>query len=228
MRSAIILCGGKATRMGDLCESTPKVLMKIGDKTILEHQIELLRKSNIHRVILAVGHLMNCIKEEVGNSCRGVEILYSEESEPLGTAGAFKNAFSYLDDEEMCFGLNGDIFMPDFQTNIFEKTSQCIESDICVSTFSWTPPFGIVKPLEDGDRNFGTVSEFIEKKPVMVNAGFYIIKPQARPLFPNKGSIEYDVFEKGAKCSYYLYNGVWFDCGTPERLDEVNEYINRK
>lgn len=217
--SAIILCGGKATRMGDLCVSTPKILMEVKGETILEHQIEMLRKADVQKVVLAVGHLKETLRSEVGDTCRGVDIVYSEEDEPLGTGGAFKNAFKHVDGD--CFGLNGDIFMPGFNPSLLEKTN-LPQADIVVTTMTYTPPYGMVVPLDGVD--YGLVDRFEEKKPVMCNAGVYLIKESAKKLFPNKGSIEYDVFESmHVRCGYLKYNGKWFDLGTPEDLNRANQ-----
>lgn len=223
MRSAIILCGGKATRMGELCKEIPKILMKVGTKTILDHQISLLRKASVQRIILAVGHLKEILKEEVGNKRDEIEIVYSDEVIPLGTAGAFKNAFKYLDDDESCFGLNGDIVMPSFDPSKLEQFADPTASMV-VTTTEWKIPYGMVEPKTGVD--FGLVEKFVEKKPVLINAGFYLIKPKARDLFPDRGSIETDVFEKIDDCGYFKYaKDDWYDIGTPQTLEKANEAV---
>jgi len=230
MINAIILAGGKATRMGDLCKTTPKLLMKLyNGETILETQIKMLKKAGITKCVLAVGHLKDVIKSSIGNNCLGVNIEYSEEQEPLGTGGAFKKAFEHIDQNDYCIGLNGDIYIPNFNPNSLFGIYTPF-TNMVITTIKYTPPYGFVNCANIED-NFGDVISFSEKRPVMVNAGIYLFKPKsmyypsAYSLFPNIGSIEKDVFEKNTKCSYYLYDGTWYDVGTPENLNSVNKFL---
>lgn len=228
--NAIILAGGKATRMGELCKTTPKLLIKLcNGETILESQIKMLKKVGVTKCVLAVGHLKDVIKEQIGNKCLDVVIEYSEEETPLGTGGAFKQAFKYIDKNDYCIGLNGDIYIPDINLNgMFGIYTPY--SNIIITTIKYIPPYGFVNGLNN-DVGFGDVVSFSEKKPVMINAGIYLFKPKtlytesAYELFPDVGSIEKDVLENKAKCSYYLHDGIWFDVGTPESLNSVNKYL---
>lgn len=109
MRVAI-LAGGLGTRLGLLTKETPKSMVKICGKAFLEYQLELLKKSNLKEIVLCVGHLKADIISYFGNGSRfGVRIEYSEEEEPLGTAGALKNAENLLGDDFLV--LNGDSYL---------------------------------------------------------------------------------------------------------------------
>lgn len=222
IKSAIILCGGKATRMGNLCKKTPKALMQVGNMTILQHQATLLKRHGVSRMILAVGHLMNEIKNIVGDSLLGVDVIYSEEEKSLGTAGAISNAFKHTDINEDVFVLNGDVFIPNFSLNnlILLKSS-----NIMIAATEWTPPYGIIERKNGVD--YGNIDKFLEKKPVLINAGLYLIEASAKPLFPSIGSVEKDVFEKN-KCGYCVHHGTWFDLGTPKDLERANELYGDK
>ena len=88
---AVIMAGGKGTRISSITnDEIPKPMLKIGDKTILEHQIECLKKSNVDEIIIVIGHLGEKIKTYFGDGSKlGVKISYYEEdpNKPLGTAG---------------------------------------------------------------------------------------------------------------------------------------------
>ena len=107
----IILAGGMATRLGDLTRDHPKSLLKIQGKPFLEYQLELLRKADIENVVLCLGYLSEQIKNHFGDGNRfGVNIHYSIEDKPLGTAGALRNACDLLGDIFFC--LYGDSYLP--------------------------------------------------------------------------------------------------------------------
>lgn len=96
----VILCGGLATRLGNIAKDTPKSMINIEGKPFLEYQIENLKKNSIKDIVLCVGHLSEKIKDHFGNGKKfGVNIKYSQDGEkPLGPIGSIKNAQSLLDD----------------------------------------------------------------------------------------------------------------------------------
>ncbi|OGN96602.1 MAG: hypothetical protein A2Z77_01160 [Chloroflexi bacterium RBG_13_51_36] len=105
-----ILAGGLGTRLGSLTRDTPKSMVKICGKPFLEYQLELLRKQNLEDIVLCVGHLKDKIQSYFGDGSRfGVRIEYGEEEEPLGTAGALRNAGHLLGDDFLV--LNGDSYL---------------------------------------------------------------------------------------------------------------------
>ena len=121
---AIILCGGLSTRLGDITKDTPKILLEIGNRTILDIQLELLKEAEVDQVILASGHLHQVLYNQVGESRSGVKIQYAKEEKRLGTGGAIKNAMYYISTEPF-FALNGDILIKDFSvSDMLEKFAQ--------------------------------------------------------------------------------------------------------
>jgi len=112
----VVLCGGLATRLGDLAKNIPKSMIPIGGKPFLKYQIENLKKHSIKDIILCVGHLSGEIKDYFGNGEQfGVNIKYSNDGEkPLGPIGAVKKAESLL--EDVFFVMYGDSYLSvDFQ-----------------------------------------------------------------------------------------------------------------
>lgn len=107
----VILAGGAAMRLRPLTQSIPKIMIPIAGKLFLEYQIELLKNSQITDIVLCTCYLREKIKNYFGNGAGlGMNILYSEEEYPLGTAGALRNAYPLLDDSFML--LDGDAYLP--------------------------------------------------------------------------------------------------------------------
>ncbi|MGB7725350.1 MAG: sugar phosphate nucleotidyltransferase [Dehalococcoidales bacterium] len=95
----VILAGGRATRLGELTKNRPKSLVAIQGKPFLAYQLELLKDHEISDIVLCIGHLGGQIRKAFGDGSNyGVHLTYSLEDEPLGTAGALKNAAPYLND----------------------------------------------------------------------------------------------------------------------------------
>jgi NDP-sugar pyrophosphorylase family protein len=107
----VILCGGLATRLGDLAKGIPKSMIQINGKPFLEYQIENLKKHRIKDIVLCVGHLFEQIKNYFDDGKKfGVNIKYSYDREkPLGPIGAVKNAVSLL--EDIFFIMYGDSYL---------------------------------------------------------------------------------------------------------------------
>jgi N-acetyl-alpha-D-muramate 1-phosphate uridylyltransferase len=121
---AVILAGGLATRLRPVTLSVPKSLISIEGKPFLEYQLELLKRHHIQDIVLCVGYLKDPIKDHFGNGSQfGVDIIYSEEDYPLGTAGALKHAEQFLDDQ--FFLLYGDSYLMIDYKAVMRKFSQC-------------------------------------------------------------------------------------------------------
>jgi len=94
-----ILAGGLATRLADLTSKAPKSLLKIQGKPFIEHQLEQFKRQGIRDIVVCTGHFGEQIKDNLGSGARhGLNIRYSHEDKPLGTAGALKNAENLLKD----------------------------------------------------------------------------------------------------------------------------------
>jgi MurNAc alpha-1-phosphate uridylyltransferase len=107
---AAILAGGLATRLGHLTENQPKSLLPIQGKAFLEYQLDFLARGGIRDIVLCLGHMGNMVYQHLGNGRDfGVNIQYSLEEKPLGTAGALKKAEALLDNA--FFTLYGDSYL---------------------------------------------------------------------------------------------------------------------
>jgi len=222
---AIILLGGKATRLPESCKDIPKALVRVGDKTILQHQIDQLNKHGFFDIRLALGYRAEQIMEWVHSSGQ-LSIDCVIESKPMDTGGAIKLASEDL--KEPFLVLNGDI-LSNIRFKNFYKWFQKRPEENMMAVY-YTPDaksYGIIKKAN------GRISEFLEKPedpvPGHINAGFYILSPK---IFKNiKGkrfSIERDIFPhlaSSGKLGYYIHKGFWTDAGTEERLKEARTYF---
>jgi len=220
-KTAIILAGGLGERLRPLTIETPKPLLPVNDKPILQHTIENLKKQNIKNIILAVGYKAEKIKAFFQDGKRfGVNISYIIEENPLGTGGATKLASKNL--KQTFLVLNGDN-LADFN---YKKMSEIHEKNKARITIALYPvedvtQFGIAD-LE-GDR----IKKFIEKPskeqaPTSLNnAGAYFIEPDILNILPEgKSSIEKDCFEKMERGIYaYKHPSQWFP------TDNLNSYL---
>ncbi len=225
---AFILCGGLGTRLRPATNHTPKVLLKIQGKTLLEHNIDLMKRFGVENILLAVGFLKEKVKEYFGDgSGFGVKITYIEESEPLGTAGPLRltESLGKLPKETfvMC---NGDELKDIHLDRMYEfhKKNRALAT-IALTKVDDVSHFGVVE-LE-GQK----IIRFVEKpKPEeapsnLINSGLYILEPEIINLVPRgQASMEREVFPKIAaqkRLFGFPFSGQWFPTDTPERMQKA-------
>ncbi len=216
---AVLLVGGKGTRLKPLTDKIPKALLKVQGKAVTEHIFDLLKKYGIRDVILCVGYLKEKIKDYFGDGSRfGMNIVYVEEDEPLGTAGPLKLAKKYF--KESFIVSNGDELKSINIPRMFRlHRRKGALGTIALTTVEDPSHYGVARL--DGSR----IIEFVEK-PLhppsnLINAGFYILEPEIIDMVPDGFSmLEKDVFPKLAKMNRlrgFPFAGQWFDIGTIER-----------
>lgn len=214
---AVILAGGKGSRLRPYTFSLPKPLMPVGDRPILEIVIEQLKKAGISKVIIAVGYLESLIRAYFGDGSKfGIEIDYSSENIPLGTAGPLNLIRSQLN--ETFLFLNGDILtdMPFASICEYHKNNGSIAT-VSISKRKVGVDFGIVR--------FDSKSKFSEweEKPTLeyyVSMGIYVFEPKVLEYIPNGfyGVPDLIVALHNAKenVGVYAHPGFWLDIGRPE------------
>jgi len=109
--TAIILAGGRGTRLGALTDHTPKPLVEVSGRPFIFHVLDYLARQGVRRVVLATGYLGHVFEQVVGACYDGIEVRYSREDQPLGTGGAIVRAFRSIDDPA-AYVLNGDTYFP--------------------------------------------------------------------------------------------------------------------
>ena len=224
---AIILVGGFGTRLRPLTENTPKPLLPVKGRPIIEHAILNFKKHGIEDIVISTGYLADRIKEYFGDgSDFGVNISYTVENEPLGTGGALKKAAA--DIKETFVAINGDN-LADFNWTEALQTHKNNQAKITLSLFPVddVTQYGIARLA--GDK----ILEFIEKpRPEQApsnlnNAGGYIFEPEALDILPEgPSSIERDCFEKLASFGEviaHLHRGQWFPTDTLEKYHKADQ-----
>lgn len=220
---ALILVGGYGTRLRPLTLSTPKPLVEFANKPILLHQLEALVNAGVTQVILAVSYRAEQMEAELKQEAEklGVDLMFSHESEPLGTAGPLALAKDLLSSSsEPFFVLNSDVIcdFPFKQLEAFHR-DHGKEGTIVVTKVEEPSKYGVVLYDETGciESFIEKPQEFISNK---INAGIYIFNPSVLGRIQVKPtSIEKEVFPVMAeeKDLYAMeLSGFWMDVGQPK------------
>ena len=223
---AIILCGGLSTRLGDITKDTPKILLEIGNRTILDIQLELLKEAEVDQVILASGHLHQVLYDQIGELRSGVKIQYAKEEKRLGTGGAIKNAMRHISTEPF-FALNGDILIKDFSvSDMLEKFAQKMEGMILATPMEDVRDFGeIVSNSKDKITAFKEKQE--PKRSGYINGGVYLFNQSIENYFPPQDnfSVERDVFPLAEALYAFQTEAELIDVGVPHRLEYARKHF---
>jgi mannose-1-phosphate guanylyltransferase len=217
---AVVLVGGRGTRLWPLTEHIPKPLLPLGGRPILAHTFDQLRRAGIRRVTLASGYLPTRIERHFGRAYDGLAIEYRVEPQPLGTAGAIRFAAEGLVGSFLA--LNGDSLREADLSRLlaFHREAGALAT-ILLTRVDDPSRYGLVR-LEGGGR----VAGFLEKPRKeeidthLINAGVYVLEPEVFDLIPagKEVSIEREVFPVLAE-SKALFGvslpGYWLDVGTP-------------
>lgn len=224
---AVIMAGGKGTRIASVTSSVPKPMISVCGKPILEHQIVCLKEQGITHITLIVGHMGDIIQEYFGTGERlGVSIDYIVESTPLGTAGALYYLKDKIDDDFLL--INGDIiFDVDFQR--FMQYHKEKGSIVTILTHPNSHPYDSGIVFADTQ---GRVTKWLHKEDKRdyyrnrVNAGIHIISPRLLEGFTEvkKTDLDRDVLKplifRGELVAYDSPEYVK-DMGTPDRYEMV-------
>ena len=225
---AIILSGGKGTRLRPLTDKKPKPLVTVGDKPIIELVLKNLAKGGIKEAAITLGYRGDDIRRALGDEAFGIKLCYFEEKEPLGTAGGVKNCESFIDSDFLVLSADA-VFELDFERLISShKISQKTATMVLT---------GANEPLEYGVvllKKDGTVRAFSEKpswegvKSDLVNCGIYLFKKDVLNIIP-KGlfsDFSSDIFPKmlelGLDINTFITRSFWCDAGSFSDLYACN------
>jgi len=234
MTKGIILSGGWGTRLRPLTCTIPKTLIPVVNKPVIERQILLLKSVGVKEIVLAVSVMADDIKRYFKDGeDLGIKIHYTDEKQPMGTAGALKLAEYYLHDDRF-FMLNGDeIINFDFHEMLDLHQKNEAIGTIASMNVEDPSPYGVLLVDEDSNKilKFQEKEEYVppEGKPIPmpVNAGVYLLEPEIFSYIESnrKISIEKEIFPQIAnkqKLYNYSINGIWRDVGKPYDLLEGN------
>jgi dTDP-glucose pyrophosphorylase len=210
----VIMAGGLGKRLGSLTKDTPKPMLRVGGKPILETILMNFIDQGFHRFHVSVNYLSEVIMDYFGDgSAWGVTIKYLYEDKPLGTAGALGNADSNF--EKPIIVMNGDLLTKvNFQNLLqFHEETKSMAT-MCVREFDFEVPYGVV--LTEGHRLVG-----IDEKPVhrfFINAGIYVLEPKTLKEIPsgeffNMTHLFEKMIENNHGTSSFPIHEYWKDIG---------------
>jgi NDP-sugar pyrophosphorylase family protein len=225
---AVILAGGKGTRLRPFTTTLPKPLVPVGEEPILSIIIRQLARARVTRITLAVSHMAELIMTFFGSGEKfGVELGYSLESVPLGTVGPVKLIDSL---PEHFLVMNGDILTDLPYAELFYSHLQS-GANLTIASFQRRVPidFGVLRIDSDSHRVVG-----FEEKPthtLNVSMGVYVFSrrllsriPCGRPY--GLDDLVLGMLEDKDPINTFQYDGYWLDLGRPEDYDKANTDIH--
>ncbi|MBK9926030.1 MAG: NTP transferase domain-containing protein [Anaerolineales bacterium] len=221
---AVILAGGKGTRLAPYTRILPKPLMPIGEMPILEVLLRQMKRAGVEDVILTVGHLANLLRTFFMDGQQwGLNITYSHEAEPLGTAGPL----SLIKDLSSTFFVtNGDVLTTlDLRDLYAFHKEQGGIATIAVHQRHVKIDLGVV---QWNGRN--QISGYIEKPTYdyTVSMGVYVFEPEVMKYIPFNVYLDFPelvlkMIAAGEKVSGYRFDGYWMDLGRPDDYAQASD-----
>ncbi len=225
---AMILCGGLGTRLRSVVSDVPKSMAPIGGKPFLMYQINWLKKYNFTEIILCVGYLKQHIKNYFGNgSLFGVNIVYSEEDELLGTAGAIKNAEGLVYDTFIV--LNGDTYAKiDFNKLVEFHKSKNSKYTLGLTKVKESSRYGVVT-IDNDNKIINFSHQSGAGSANYINGGVYVFEPEIfKYIASGKAvSLEQEVIPNLINEDAYghIWEGTFVDMGVPESYHLLQKEI---
>jgi dTDP-glucose pyrophosphorylase len=221
LNPVFIMAGGFGTRLKPLTDNCPKPMLPIGDKPILQHTIERLRKQGFRNFFISTHYLPDQIIDHFGDGTEhGVNIIYLHEEQPLGTGGALGLLPSDIIEKPLIL-LNGDILTDlDFVKVLESHDSKVSDATMCLREQETSLAYGVVEVAG------GKVTAMVEK-PIyrhLINTGIYVLSNSCVNSVQKGARIDLpSLLERRIKEGYqvnaYTYYGKWIDIG------QMSDYI---
>jgi dTDP-glucose pyrophosphorylase len=223
--TAVLMAGGRGTRLGPLTQEIPKPMLKVAGRPVLEWQVLHLMSAGIRRVIISVNYRADVIKGHFGDgSAIGCAISYLEEKpdEPLGTAGALALISEQIGLPDMpLVVMNGDLMTQcSIEGLLHHHATHASVATVAVRDYYHQIPFGVIQVDASGARIVR-----LEEKPTVsfpVNAGIYVFEPSViARLTPGPRDITTvlaDCIERGERVTPWSLEDEWIDIGQPRDL----------
>jgi len=226
---AVILAGGKGTRLAPYTQILPKPMMPIGDRAILEVVLGQLSRAGISEVTLTVGHLASLMQAYFGDGSRyNLKISYAYEEKPLGTAGPLAFVEGLI---ETFLVANGDILtlLDINQLITFHKEQKAV---CTISSHQRTHKINL--GVIEHDEGSNKVSGYIEKPTMnfLVSMGMYVFEPKVLDYIPKGEYLDFPnlvnkLLEADELVACFPYNGYWRDLGNQEDYLAASEDFER-
>ncbi len=225
---AVVLAGGKGTRLAPYTTILPKPLMPIGDMPILEVLLRQMKRSGVNHVVLTVGHLASLLRAYFGDGAQwDLDIAYSQEQKPLGTAGPISLVRGL---DKTFLVTNGDVLTTLNLKKLiaFHKQKGGIAT-IAAHRRQVKIDLGVIQ--WDGDDR---VSGYIEKPTTdyTVSMGVYVFEPRVLDYIPVGEYLDFPdlilkMIANGERVSGYTFDGYWMDLGRPDDYAQANEDFSK-
>ncbi len=222
---AVIMAGGKGTRLRPLTEKLPKPMLPVGDRPLMERTIEQLRRSGIRNVNITTHFQPEKIVDHFGDGkAFGVTINYLPEDEPLGTAGALD---MMEDTDEPVLVINGDVLTRvDYRAMLNYHREHSADMTIGVRKYDLQVPYGVI----DSD---GPNVRKLREKPVIelfVNAGIYLLEPGLNRYLPDSGPFDMTeliqrMIDDGSNVVNFPIVEYWLDIGHPADYEQAQQDV---
>ena len=223
---AVILAGGKGTRLQPLTHSIPKPLLPIGKKPILEITLDQLKKVGCEEIIITVEYKAELIKSYFQDGRHlGINIKYYHESGPSGTAGPLRLVEHMLQNDPFIL-MNGDLLTDLDISQIYRHhIESAAEITMATAHHNIHSPYGVIESNEDGSI------KSINEKPnlsYLINAGIYVVSPSVLNLIPigqqyGMPDLIQSMIDSHKHIETFHIEGQWFDLGTMETYQKINQ-----
>lgn len=221
----VLMAGGKGERLRPLTEKTPKPLLKVGDKCIIDHNVDRLLAYGINHVNVTVNYLGEQLEEHYAEPRNGVQVRTFREPKFLGTIGSIKFVDTFYNDTVLV--MNSDLFTNiDYEDFFLHFMANNAEMSVAAVPYNVSIPYGI---LDLEGRNIKGLLEK-PKYNYYANAGIYLIKKSALAEIPedeffNATDLIEKLIAQGKSVIRYPLNGTWIDIGNPQEYAKANDLV---
>ena len=222
---AVLMAGGKGERLRPLTEKTPKPLLPVGGKSIIDHNVDRLISYGIQHITVTVNYLKEQIEEHYKQPRSGMKIETVREPKYLGTIGSIKFVPRFYNDTVLL--MNSDLFTNiDYEDFFLHFLQHDAEMSVAAVPYNVSIPYGI---LDLDGRNIKGLLEK-PKYNYYANAGIYLIKRRALAEIPsdtffNATDLVEKLIGEGKKVIRYPLNGTWIDIGNPQEYQKACDLV---
>lgn len=221
----VLMAGGKGERLRPLTEKTPKPLLPVGDKCIIDHNIDRLISYGINHINVTVNYLREQIEAHYAEPRNGVQVRTFREPKFLGTIGSVKFVEGFYNDTILV--MNSDLFTNiDYEDFFLHFQMHDAEMSVAAVPYNVSIPYGIL------DLEGREIKGLIEKPKYnyYANAGIYLIKKSAIAEIPegeffNATDLIEKLIAQNKKVIRYPLNGTWIDIGNPQEYQKANDLV---
>lgn len=222
---AVLMAGGKGERLRPLTENTPKPLLKVGEKCIIDHNIDRLISYGVEHIDVTVNYLAEQLEEHFATPRDGIQVRTFREPKFLGTIGSIKFVDTFYNDTILV--MNSDLFTNiDYEDFFLHFQQNDAEMSVAAVPYNISIELGI---LDLDGRNIKGLLEK-PKYNYYANAGIYLIKKRALAEIPedtffHATHLVEKLIAQGKKVIRYPLNGTWIDIGTPQEYQKAKDLI---